>query len=153
MPAPSAEMTPMAQGPALCERDPRQVVTPLAVDAIEDVLRRHNLLDEWQPVLSGIKNGFRTGAGTLLEHTVLTKNHTSCDLDPSFIDAYIAGEQAAGRYSRAFDPGELEDLIGPFRTSPLGLVPKPNSSDYRMIQDLSYPRNDVRPVLACIDCY
>lgn len=32
-------------------------------------------------------------------------------------------------------------IIGPFRTSPLGLVPKTGSSKFRLIQDLSYPRD------------
>lgn len=53
----------------------------------------------------------------------------------------MASEEAAGRYSRAFEPFELEALIGPFRTSPLGLVPKPGTSKVRLIQDFSYPRN------------
>ena len=47
----------------------------------------------------------------------------------------------AGRYSRPFKPDELQSIIGPFRTSPLGLVPKPASDDLRLIQDLSFPRD------------
>ncbi|KAG1798042.1 uncharacterized protein F5891DRAFT_962975, partial [Suillus fuscotomentosus] len=47
------------------------------------------------------------------------ENHQSSLLNPSIIDAYIISEQAAGRYSRGFTPAELEQLIGPFRTSPL----------------------------------
>ncbi|KAG1842903.1 hypothetical protein C8R48DRAFT_541102, partial [Suillus tomentosus] len=62
-------------------------------------------------------------------------NHASSLLNPSVIDAYITSEQAAGRYSTGFSPSELELLIGPFRTSPLGLVPKPNSSKFRIVQD------------------
>ena len=30
-------------------------------------------------------------------------------------------------------------MIGPFRTSPLGLVPKPNVDTFQMIQDMSFP--------------
>lgn len=70
------------------------------------------------------------------------ENHKSSLLDPSFIDSYIAGECAAGRYSSPFTPSALEAQIGYFATSPLGLVPKPNSSKLRMIQDLSFPRNN-----------
>jgi hypothetical protein len=55
---------------------------------------------------------------------------------------YIAAEQAAGRYSEAFPPSNLERIIGPFCTSPLGLVPKPGSSKFRMIQDMLHPRDD-----------
>lgn len=53
----------------------------------------------------------------------------------------MESEQAAGRYSQPYTPSELEALIGPFRTSPIGLTPKPNSSKFRLIQDLSFPRN------------
>ena len=70
------------------------------------------------------------------------ENHSSSLIDPSFISTYIAEEQAARRYSQAFSPSELEHIIGPFRTSPLGLVPKPHSDRLRMIQDMSYPRNN-----------
>lgn len=70
------------------------------------------------------------------------ENHSSSLLDPEFISSYIAGEQAAGRYSQAFEPSELEAIIGPFRTSPLGLVPKPHTDLFRMIQDMSFPRRD-----------
>ncbi|KAF8953771.1 hypothetical protein BDZ97DRAFT_1587415, partial [Flammula alnicola] len=62
-------------------------------------------------------------------------NHASSNLDPSFIDSYIATECAAGRYSAPYTPSALEASIGPFATSPLGLVSKPNSSKLRMIQD------------------
>ncbi|KIK35656.1 hypothetical protein CY34DRAFT_35791, partial [Suillus luteus UH-Slu-Lm8-n1] len=62
-------------------------------------------------------------------------NHLSSLLNPSIIDAYILSEQAAGRYSSGFSPADLELLIGPFRTSPLGLVPKPHSNKFRIVQD------------------
>ncbi|KAF8579635.1 hypothetical protein K439DRAFT_1279808, partial [Ramaria rubella] len=62
-------------------------------------------------------------------------NHSSSNLDPSFIDSYIASEQAAGRYSQAYSSSNLELIISPFCTSPLGLVPKPHSDKLRMIQD------------------
>ena len=68
-------------------------------------------------------------------------NHTSSQLDPEFISTYIAEEQTAGRYSEGFTQKALERLIGPFRTSPLGSVPKPHSDTFRMIQDMSFPCN------------
>uniref|UniRef100_A0A0W0GEG6 Uncharacterized protein n=1 Tax=Moniliophthora roreri TaxID=221103 RepID=A0A0W0GEG6_MONRR len=46
---------------------------------------------------------------------------------------------AAERYLQPYTPCELEETIGFFRTSPLGLVPKPNSNSLRLIQDMSYP--------------
>lgn len=72
-------------------------------------------------------------------------NHSSSSRDESFIDAYILQEQAAGRYSEGYPASALEALIGPFRTSPLGLVPKPHSDKLRLVQDLSFPRNSSTP--------
>ena len=70
-------------------------------------------------------------------------NHSSSQLDPEFISSYIADEQAIGRYSKAFHPEELERIIGPFHTSPLGLVLKPHTNTFQMIQDMSYPRDNL----------
>ncbi|KAG2039820.1 hypothetical protein BDR03DRAFT_823524, partial [Suillus americanus] len=62
-------------------------------------------------------------------------NHASSLLQPSIIDDYIISEQAAGRYSIGYSPADLEHLIGPFHTSPLGLVPKPHSNKFHIVQD------------------
>ena len=70
-------------------------------------------------------------------------NHKSSQLDPDFITSYISGEQAAGHYSQSFLPEELEHIIGPFCTSPLGLTLKPHTDTFRMIQDMSYPRSSL----------
>src|ERR1700683_157300 len=69
-------------------------------------------------------------------------NHSSSQLDPDFITSYISGEQAAGHYSDAFHPEDLKQLIRPFHTSPLGLVLKPHTDTFQMIQDMSFPWND-----------
>ena len=74
---------------------------------------------------------------------IIFDNHTSSQLDPAFISTYIAKEQATGHYLEGFAPETLEKLIGPFQTSPLGLVPKPNSSTLWMVQDMSFLRDPV----------
>jgi hypothetical protein len=57
--------------------------------------------------------------------------------------SHIHKELSLRRYSGPFSRSRLEFLIGPFRTSPLGTVPKSHdSSDRRIVQDLSFPRND-----------
>ena len=70
---------------------------------------------------------------------IFFNNHSSSQLDLDFISTYIESEQTAGRYSEAFLPEDLESLIRLFHTSPLGLVPKPHSDTFQMIQDMSYP--------------
>jgi hypothetical protein len=131
-----------APAPATPEVDPRRVVTPLDADGVEALLARFGLTAKWAHVVRGVRDGFDVGVAVQLDEMVVHPNHGSSELDPSFIDAYIAKEQAAGRYSEAFSPDELESAIGPFITSPFGLVPKGTDS-WRPIQDFSYPRNHV----------
>ncbi|TFY75594.1 hypothetical protein EWM64_g8418 [Hericium alpestre] len=56
---------------------------------------------------------------------------------------------AAGQHPQLPTPDQLEAVIGPFRTSPLGLVPKPHSDKLRLVEDLSFPRND--PCVASVN--
>lgn len=63
--------------------------------------------------------------------------------DTVFIDKHIIKKQKAGHYFQSFDPTELQHLIGFFYTSLLGLVPKLHFNKFRIIQDLSYPHNDL----------
>ena len=58
--------------------------------------------------------------------------------------SYVAREVASGCYSQGFLSRKLEQLIGPFYTLPISLVPKPSSNKFRMIQDLSFLWNDPR---------
>jgi len=121
--------------------DPRVVVTPLDADGLEAELRQQGVLKKWSHIIDGIRNGFDVGVKTQVPCTIIHPNHTSSALDPNFISSYIQSEMAAGRYSRGFSQSELEGLIGPFCTSPLGLVRKDVTS-FRLIQDLSFPRHN-----------
>ena len=125
--------------------DPRVVATPLDADGLEAELRLQGIFEDWSHIINGIRNGFDVGIESQVPCTIVHPNHTSSTLDPDFISSYIQSEMAAGRYSRGFSQSELEELIGPFCTSPLGLVRKDVTS-FRLIQDLSFPRrNDSVP--------
>jgi hypothetical protein len=56
--------------------------------------------------------------------------------------SYIDTEVTLGRYTGPFSKDDLQSIIGAFRTSPLGAVPKPNSTKMRLVQDLSFPRDN-----------
>ncbi|PSR80922.1 hypothetical protein PHLCEN_2v6593 [Hermanssonia centrifuga] len=102
----------MVLEPALPPPDPRQVVTPLDPDAVEKKLSELGILAQWQHVVDGLRLGFDVGASEPIRQSLYFKNHTSSELAPKFIDNYIRQEQAAGRYSQAFDPTDLEGIIG-----------------------------------------
>ncbi|KIJ56446.1 hypothetical protein M422DRAFT_150825 [Sphaerobolus stellatus SS14] len=109
-------------------------------DAAEALLCKYGILNEWQHIVSGLREGFDVGIKMPVTCTYLFRNHKSSELAPEFIDTYIQTERAIGRYSRGYEPEELENIIGPFRTSPLGLTPKIGSSRWRLIQDMSFPQ-------------
>lgn len=72
----------------------------------------------------------------------MPNNHASSIENPSAVLKHIDSEVRAGRYTGPLHPERLEMLINsPFRTAPLGVIPKPGTSEFRIIQDLSYPRD------------
>jgi len=74
---------------------------------------------------------------------VYTKNHASAYTSPTVINLYIQKKCTAGHYTGPFSHSCLEYLIGPFRSSPLGLVLKSSTSgELRLIQDIFYPCGD-----------
>ena len=79
--------------------------------------------------------------GFQCQNFIYFTNHNLSLLSPNFISSYIASEQAAGHYSRGFTHKALEQLIGYFCTSPLGLVPKLSSDSFHMIQDMLFPHS------------
>nr|GAT53150.1 predicted protein [Mycena chlorophos] len=119
------------------------VLTPLLPDSWERRLRAAGLLEDFGDVPRGLRDGFDFGIRSFLTHTFIPPNHRSALEHPEVIMAYIRAELAAGHYSGPFHPSRLQNIIGFFRSSPLGVVPKAGSLDeWRIIQDFSFPRND-----------
>jgi len=125
------------------------IVTPLISDAWEKALRASGIITQFQDIPYGIRNGFDMGTHSAPSTTYTPPNHSSALTHPQAIKSYIHTELSLGRYSGPFSRSRLEQLIGPFRTSPLGVVPKPGTSDFRLVQDFSYPRNN--PLLPSIN--
>jgi len=100
------------------------IKTPLLPDWWEVTLAAMGLLDSFADVVQGICKGFNFGVPVHIENTYIPKNHSSAHANPSVIVQYICKELVAGHYTGPFPPCHLEALIGPFRSSPLGLVPK-----------------------------
>ncbi|MEW8545793.1 MAG: reverse transcriptase domain-containing protein [Candidatus Thiodiazotropha sp.] len=67
-----------------------------------------------------------------------SKNLKSANLLPEVVRRKIKGEIDAGRVAGPFDYRPFPTL----RVSPLGLVPKKEPGDYRLIHHLSYPSGD-----------
>jgi hypothetical protein len=120
--------------------DPHSVFTPFIVDKAIHLLHILGLHDKWKHIIAGLQDGFDVGIKEAPARTLIFDNHASSRLSPEFISTYLKNEESIGRYSQPFSPSQLENIIGPFRTAPIGLVPKSGSSKFRMIQDLSFPQ-------------
>ncbi|PPQ81668.1 hypothetical protein CVT24_002936 [Panaeolus cyanescens] len=118
------------------------IVSPFIADAWERALTSANLHSEFADVIDGIRYGFDMGTSTIPHSsTYIPPNHSSATINPDAILNAIYSELSHGRYSGPFNPDRLSHIIGHFRSSPLGLVPKSDGT-FRLIQDFSYPRND-----------
>lgn len=121
---------------------PLKVATPLLHDRWFFALSNARLINDFLDVPRGLQFGFRTGVSSTLVETFIPPNHQSAISQPDAILKHINKELSLGRYSGPFSPNELFLIIGHFRTAPLGVVPKPNGTGFRIIQDLSFPRNN-----------
>lgn len=95
-----------------------------------------------------IINSFSTGflVGVLpISRTFSPPNSSSLQTLYSEFVSIVNKEFELTRYLGPFSQNELTQLLGHFQTSPLSLVPKPNSQKYRLIQNLSFPHSN-RPV-------
>lgn len=119
-----------------------KVVTPLPHDRWYGALKGCSLLDKFRDIPIGLRFGFKTGVTSKLITQFIPDNHRSALDSPNIVNDHIQNELRLHRYSGPFDVSQLLTLIGPFRTAPLGVVPKPNSNKSRIIQDLSFPRNN-----------
>jgi hypothetical protein len=105
--------------------------------------KRYYSFNPFPDVPIGLHYGFDMGVNNPPSQTFTPPNHNSALSFPDHVMLHIHKELSAGRYSGPFSHSRLEFLIGPFRTSPLGTVPKAiDSPERRIIQDLSFPRND-----------
>ena len=117
--------------------------TPFVPDEWEKLLNSITPSNNFSDVPYSLRFGFDMGVHTPPQFTYTPPNHNSALSHPDHVMLHIQKELSLGRYSGPFSRSRLEYLIGPFRSSPLGTVPKShNSSERRIVQDLSFPRND-----------
>lgn len=108
------------------------------------MLLKFNLLGEFHDIPAGLRNGFSLGSNHQLTSTFIPVNHKSALQNKLAVSSHIRKELSLNRYTGPFHPSRLQELIGPFQTSPIGVVPKSNGA-FRIIQDMSFPR-DSEPV-------
>lgn len=111
-------------------KENNKIVTPIKVEKLAIWLDGYEKKDY---ILDGFTNGFRVGY-TGHPASIVYKNHKSATQQPETIKDYIAKEIEAGRII-----GPLNSLPSNFHCAPIGVVPKKEKDEYRVIHDLSYP--------------
>ena len=137
MPARPADLLPM---------DPLHVISkrkhcplhPFNLPLISSLLSDTRLLHKYPTVLDSFRCGFLLGIPSISVTFTPPNTSSILSLYSDFLEL-VNKEFLLLRYLGLFTRVQLEELIGPFQTSPLSLVPKPNSSSFRLIQNLSFP--------------
>jgi len=107
--------------------------TPIIIDKLEQELQSYPP-HKADVILNGFNIGFPLHF-TGLKRFTLSKNLKSANTHPNVVQEKIDKELLEGRVAGPFDYPPFPKL----RVSPLGLVEKHNSSDFRLIHHLSYP--------------
>ncbi|KAE8217493.1 hypothetical protein CF319_g8429 [Tilletia indica] len=112
---------------------------PLNPDGFEKVLRELDLLDAFGHVVDGLRDGFDFGIPPITS-TQTPPNHASARENREVLRDIAKKEVEKGRWAGPYTKQQVEKVLGPFQSSPLGVIPKPNGT-FRLIQDFSFPRN------------
>ena len=110
--------------------------TPVLVEQFKRELQGYDSsLAEY--LTSGFENGFSL-CSDAPRVNLICKNLKSAIENPMIVSEKISKEISAGRVAGPFAEPPFEN----FRTSPIGLVPKKEPGEFRMIHHLSYPPHE-----------
>ncbi len=117
-------------------------------------LSSHNLLTEYAEIPESLQNGFNAGI-PIVTQTFTPPNHSSVSLYSTHFNSIVNDELTKGRYLGPLSRSEVEQIVGPFQSSPLSIIPKPGKpGKFRLIQNLSFPhspRNGISSINSAID--
>ena len=120
---PDVELAHMAPADALMLRK-RQPRTPYKAEAWQQALQQTGLLPRSPTIPAGLREGFIVGYPTI-SRVQSPPNSTTVSLYAAEFDAIINKEISKGRYIGPLSFSDITNLIGPFQTSPLSMIPKP----------------------------
>jgi hypothetical protein len=121
------------------ERRKHEALTPYRVEEWEKQLRRAGMVEEARFIGEGLRKGFVAGIPTITR-TYAPPNKSSIREFEEPFNKLVQIELEKERYLGPLSRTEMEELIGPFQTSPLNIIPKPGKpGKFRLIQNLSHP--------------
>jgi len=124
-----------------------KIVTPIKVDIFESYLATHPNQPFVASVCRGLREGFWPWANTLLDgypetHDV-SKPSTHRLAEETFMSNQLNIELGKGRFSESFG----KDLLPGMYSMPIYAVPKPNSTDFRLITDQSFSKYSLNSMI------
>ena len=125
--------------------DSLKPLTPINVNLLASLLTDHPDRVFVDSLCSGLRDGFKIGY-TGSRQPYASKNLKTAYLMPEIVDANLLDEVKLGHTVGPFTSPPFEN----FQIYPLGLVPKKNSSKWRTIFHLSYPKSSDHSVNANI---
>ena len=121
------------------ERRRIEPCTPYHADTWERELATSGLDKRYPLLVHSLRAGFIIGMPRFFV-TRTPDNNPSINQQTRVLESIVRDELRKQRYLGPFAQRELEQLIGPFQSSPISLVPKPHKPDvFRLVQNFSYP--------------
>lgn len=116
-------------------------LTPYPHDVWKLQLEAAGLLARYPQIPDGLCVGFSINA-PLISTTQAPPNKESIALYTAPFLKIVRKEITKGRYIAPLSRASVERFIGPFQSSPLSIIPKPNRDDeFRLLQNYSFPYN------------
>jgi hypothetical protein len=116
-------------------------LTPYKADEWERLLKEHRLLDKYTSIPCQIRHGFNLGIRPITV-TYTPPNSSSLYTHAEEYQRITQREFSSCRYLGPFSESQVEELIGPFHSSPLSLVPKPGKPGrQRAVHNFSHPHS------------
>ena len=113
--------------------------TPYKPAAWSKALQQADLAECFDAIPTGLRFGFAVGYPTI-SCVQNPPNSTSISLYSHKFDEIAHKEITKGRYFSPLPFADIENILGPFQTSPLSLIPKLGYLDkFRLIQNFSFP--------------
>ena len=118
-----------------------RVLTPYHHEAWHCMLTEYHLLRKYSFIPHDLQFGFDAGIH-LIVSTFMSDNSPTLYIHTKQYQKIMDYEFSCGRYIRPFSKVEVEELLGPFQSSPLSLIPKPRKvNKYRAIHNFSFPHS------------
>lgn len=121
------------------EHRKREALTPYLPRAWDEPLEEADLTIHYSHILEGLRLGFRINL-PVITHTQSPPNRASIAEHSTEFNRIVQDEITKGRYFGPLSQDSVEQLIGPFQSSPFSIIPKPGKPGrYRIVQNFSFP--------------